>query len=32
MWTTLFTIVIGISLCFAAGAMALESREENVRS
>jgi hypothetical protein len=31
MWTTLFTIVIGVALCFALGAMALESYEENVR-
>jgi hypothetical protein len=29
MWITLFTIVIGIALCFALGAMALESYEEN---
>ena len=31
MWITLFTIVIGISVCFALGAKALESDEENVR-
>jgi hypothetical protein len=31
MWITLFTIVIGIALCFAVGAMAMESYEENVR-
>jgi hypothetical protein len=31
MWTTLFTIVIGVALCFALGAMVLESYEENVR-
>ncbi len=30
MWITLFTIVIGIALCFAVGAMAMESYEENV--
>jgi hypothetical protein len=33
MWITLFTIVIGIALCFALGAMAVESYEEKkVRS
>jgi hypothetical protein len=32
MWVTLFTIVIGIALCFALGAMAVESYEENVQS
>lgn len=29
MWITFFTIVIGIALCFALGAMALESYGEN---
>ena len=29
MWITLFAIVIGIAFCFALGAMALESYEEN---
>ena len=32
MWVTLFTIVIGIALCFALGAMAVESYDENVQS
>jgi hypothetical protein len=32
MWITFFTIAIGIALCFALGAMAIESYEENVRS
>jgi len=31
MWITVFTIVIGIALCFGIGAMAVESYEENVR-
>ena len=31
MWIMLFTIVIGIALCFAVGAKAMESYEENVR-
>ena len=31
MWITLFTIVIGIALCFGLGAMAIESHEENVQ-
>jgi hypothetical protein len=31
MWVMMFTIVIGISLCFAVGAVAVESREERVR-
>jgi hypothetical protein len=31
MWITLFTIVIGIAFCFAVGAMAMESYEENVQ-
>ena len=31
MWLTLFTIVGGISLCFAFGAIAVDSYEENVR-
>jgi len=31
-WITLFTIVIGIALCFALGAVAVESHEENARS
>ena len=29
---TLFTIVIGIALCFGFGAMAVQSYDENVRS
>jgi len=32
MWITLFTIVIGIALCFGIGAMAMESYEEKARS
>lgn len=28
MWVTLFTIVIGIAICFAFAAMALESYED----
>ena len=32
MWITLFTIVIGIALCFGLGAMAVESYKEKVRS
>jgi hypothetical protein len=32
MWFTLFMIVIGMALCFALGAMAVESYEENVQS
>jgi hypothetical protein len=31
MWITLFTIVIGISLGFALGAVVLESYEEKAR-
>jgi hypothetical protein len=31
MWITLFTIVIGIALCFALGAKAAESYEEKAR-
>jgi hypothetical protein len=31
MWITVFTIVIGIALCFAVGAMAMESHEDNVQ-
>ena len=31
MWVALFTIVIGIAICFAFAAMALESYEENAR-
>jgi hypothetical protein len=31
MWTTLFMIVIGVAVCFALGAMAMESYEENAR-
>jgi hypothetical protein len=31
MWITLFTIVIGIAVCFALGAMAMGSYEENAR-
>jgi hypothetical protein len=31
MWITLFTIVIGIALFFALGAVAVESYEENVQ-
>jgi hypothetical protein len=31
MWVTFFTIVIGIALCFAFGAIAVESYEEKVR-
>jgi hypothetical protein len=31
MWITLFTIVIGIAVCFALGAKAMESYEENAR-
>lgn len=31
MWITLFTIVIGIALCFGLGAMAVESYDEKVR-
>jgi hypothetical protein len=31
MWITFFTVVFGIALCFAFGAMAVESYEKNVR-
>jgi hypothetical protein len=31
MWITLFTIVIGIALCFGLGAVAIESHEEKVQ-
>jgi len=31
MWLTLFSVVIGIALCFGVAAMAIESYEENVR-
>jgi hypothetical protein len=31
MWVMMFTIVIGIALCFAVGAVAVESHEEKVR-
>jgi hypothetical protein len=32
MWITLFTIVIGVALCLALGAMAVESYEKQARS
>ena len=32
MWITLFTIVIGIALCFGFEAMAVQSYDEKVRS
>jgi hypothetical protein len=32
MWITLFTIVIGIALCFGFGATAVESYDKKVRS
>lgn len=32
MWITLFTIVIGIALCFGFGAMTVQSYDEKVRS
>ena len=31
MWVTFFTIVIGIAVCSAFGAIAIESYEENIR-
>ncbi len=31
MWLTLFSVVIGIALCFGVAAMAIESYEDNVR-